>query len=34
MVSNLGAASDLPGLAKDADRNAIVLNIERNIEQG
>src|SRR5262249_9196116 len=30
--ADLGAASDLPGLAEDADRDALVVNIEPHVE--
>jgi hypothetical protein len=31
---NLGAADDLPGLAEDADRDALVVDIEPDVEHG
>src|SRR6516164_5044980 len=32
--ADLGAADDLPGLAEDADRNALVVDIETEVEHG
>ena len=32
--ADLGAANDLPGLAEDADRDALVVDIETDVEQG
>jgi hypothetical protein len=32
--TDLGAASDLSVLAEDADRNALVVDIEPNLEHG
>jgi hypothetical protein len=32
--SDLGAAGDLPGLAEDADRYALVVDIETDVEHG
>jgi hypothetical protein len=32
--ADLGAADDLPGLAEHADRDAIVVDIETNVEHG
>jgi hypothetical protein len=29
-----GAADDLPGLAEDGDRDALVVDIEPNVEHG
>src|SRR5215831_2562947 len=32
--ANLGAADDLPGLAEDTDRDALVVDIETDVEHG
>src|SRR5262245_21822265 len=32
--ADLGAASDLPGLAEDADRDAPVVDVETDVEHG
>ena len=32
--ADLGAADDLPGLAEDADRDALVVDIETDVEHG
>src|SRR5262249_11523467 len=32
--ADLGAADDLPGLAEDADRDALVVDIEPDVEHG
>src|SRR5262245_14429626 len=32
--ADLGAARDLPGLAEDVDRDALVVDIEPNVEHG
>src|SRR5262249_46905896 len=32
--ADLGAAGDLPGLAEDADRDALVVGIETDVEHG
>jgi hypothetical protein len=32
--ANLGAADDLPGLAEDADRDALVVDIEPDVRDG
>ena len=32
--ANLGAAEDLPGTAEDADRDALVVDIEPDVEHG
>ena len=34
LMEDPGAADDLPGLAEDGDRDALVVDIEPNVEHG